>query len=378
MKNRYWFVAMLIILLLANACTKKKQGNTKQEHSGHNVSQPAMNDMDMITLTGRDEQYANITTDTVRLKAMAEYTTLLGTTSLDERKVTVITSRIRGRLDKLFVRNPQEAVAKDQPLYSIYSEELLSYENELLNALQQQQQFANMKDVMERLVEASRKRLLLWGLTAEQIAQLEKDREASPLATFYSPVSGTLVELPVSEGQYVETGTPLFRLADLSQLWIEAQMYTSELRWLYENPVITVEFDAYPNEIFSVVPVFDNPTVEAEQKISLVRFLVAGRSRQLKPGMMAYVNIKRNEKKTVVIPKSSILVGNMITAWIKTGDGTYESRMIELGIQNKKEVEVISGLKEGELVVTNGAFLLNSALILKKGAGMPGMEGMKM
>ncbi|RTL60043.1 MAG: efflux RND transporter periplasmic adaptor subunit [Sphingobacteriales bacterium] len=378
MKNRYWFIAMLTILLLAGACTKKKNNNTKQEHSGHNVSQPAMNNMDMITLTGRDEQYANITTDTVRLKAMAEYTTLLGTTSFDERKVTVVTSRIRGRLDKLFVRNPQEIVAKDQPLYSIYSEELLSYENELLNALQQQQQFTNMKDVMGQLVEAARKKLLLWGLTAEQVTQLEKNREVSPLVTFYSPVSGTLVELPVSEGQYVETGTPLFRLADLSQLWIEAQMYTSELRWLYEKPVITVEFDAYPNEIFSAIPVFDNPTVEADQKISLVRFLVAGRNQQLKPGMMAYVNIKRNEKMTVVIPKSSILVGNMITAWIKTGDGMYESRMIELGIQNKKEVEVISGLKEGELVVTNGAFLLNSALILKKGAGMPGMEGMKM
>lgn len=378
MKYKYWFLTMLIFLLLANACTQKKKGDPKKEHSGHNVSQPAMTNMDMITLTSRDEQYANIITDTVRLKTMAEYTTLLGTTSFDERKITVVTSRIRGRLDKLFVRNPQETVVKDQPLYSIYSEELLSYENELLNALQQQQQFTNMKDVMDQLVEAARKRLLLWGLTTEQITQLEKSGEASPLITFYSPVSGTLVELPVSEGQYVETGTPLFRLADLSQLWIEAQMYTSELRWLYEKPVITVEFDAYPNEIFSAVPVFDNPTVEADQKISLVRFLVASRTRQLKPGMMAYVNIKRNEKKTVVILKSSILVGNMISAWVKTGNGLYENRMIELGIQNKKEVEIISGLKEGEIIVTNGAYLLNSALILKKGAGMPGMEGMKM
>lgn len=94
--------------------------------------------------------------------------------------------------------------------------------------------------------------------------------------------------------------------------------------------------------------------------------------------MMAYVNIKRNEKKTVVIPKSSILIGNMTTAWVKTGDGMYENRIIELGLQNKKEVEVTSGLSEGELIVTNGAYLLNSALILKKGAGMQGMEGMKM
>lgn len=94
--------------------------------------------------------------------------------------------------------------------------------------------------------------------------------------------------------------------------------------------------------------------------------------------MMAYISIKRNEKKTMVIPKSSIVVGEMISAWVKTAKGTYENRMIQLGIQNKKEVEVLSGLKEGELIVINGAYLLNSALILKKGTGMPGMEGMDM
>lgn len=374
MKNKIWIIAISVVSLLAAACTSKKIGDTKQQHSGHESAQPAMNDMDMVTLSTRDEQYANITIDTVKVKQMAEYTTLLGTTSFDERKITMITSRIRGRLDKLFVRNPQEIVSKGQPMYAIYSEELLSYENELLNALQQREQFSNMKQVMEQLVEAARKKLLLWGLTVEQLAQLEKSGVASPLITFFSPVSGTLVELAVSEGQYVETGSALFRIADLSQLWVEAQIYTSELRWLYEKPVITVEFDAYPNEIFPAATVFDNPAVEADQKISLVRFLVTSHSRQLKPGMMAYVNIKRNEKTTVVIPKSSILVGNMITAWVKTGDGMYENRMLELGIQNKKEVEVINGLKEGELIVTNGAYLLNSALVLKKGSGMEGMK----
>jgi membrane fusion protein, copper/silver efflux system len=378
MKNRNWLITISVILLLASSCTGKRNNDTNQQHSVHEATQDTMNNMDMVTLSSRDEQYANIMIDTVKIKAIAEYTTLLGTTSFDERKITVVTSRVRGRLDKLFVRNPQEMVNMGQPLYSIYSEELLSYENELLNALQQQQQFTNMRDVMDQLVEAARRKLLLWGLTAEQVAQLEKNRMASPLITFYSQVSGTLIELSVSEGQYVEIGSPLFRLADLSQLWIEAQMYTNELRWLYEKPDITVEFDAYPNEVFSAVPVFDNPTIEPDQKISLVRFLVTSRNRQLKPGMMTYVNIKRNEKKTIVIPKSSLLVGNMITAWVKTGNGSYENRMIELGIQNKKEVEIINGLKEGELIVTSGAYLLNSALILKKGAGMPGMEGMKM
>jgi len=375
MKYNIWFITIIPVLVIAAACTGS---NTEQQHSGHDIEQPANSSMDTITLSVRDEQYAHITIDTAKIKTMEEYTTLTGITGFDERKVTLITSRFRGRLDKLFVSNPQEMVREGQPLYAIYSEELLSYENELLNAIRQQAQFTSMKPVMDQLVQGARKKLLLWGLTQEQVTHLEKTGEASPLITFYSPASGTLVDLPVSEGQYVETGTPLFRLANLSHLWIEAQMYSSELRWLYEKPVITAEFDAWPGQVFPVFPVFDNPSVEADRKISLVRFLVNNRNLQLKPGMMVYVNIKRNEKKTIVIPKSSILAGNMITAWVKTGDGTYQNRVIELGMQNKNEVEVRSGLKEGELIVTNGAYLLNSALILKKGAGMQGMDGMKM
>ena len=380
--NRKIIMAAIIfhsMVLGIAACSNKKGEKIKLEHSAHiAVSEDSASHADMIILTRRDEQYANIDVDTVKVKRMAEYTTLLGNTSFDERKITVVTSRIRGRLEKIYVSNPQQWVGKGQPLYAIYSEELLSYENELLIALQQQSQFNTMKQVIDQLVEGARKKLLLWGLTSEQIAELESKREASPLVTFFSPVAGTVVEIAVSEGQYVETGTQLYRIADLSQLWIETQLYTGELRWLHESPVITAEFDAYPDETVSVVPVFDNPIVEADQKISLVRFLVTNRNLRFKPGMMAYVNIKRNEKRTMVIPKSAILIGNMITAWVKTGDGMYENRMIELGIQNKKEVEVISGLNEGELVVTNGAYLLNSALILKKGAGMQGMEGMKM
>lgn len=373
---------MLCVIMFALAGCFGKQGGDKMQmqnekqsqHSGHTAS--AMNEMqpDTIMLTKRDEQYANITVDTVRVKNIAEYTTLLGTTSFDERKITVVTSRIRGRLDNLFIRNPQEWVNVSEPLYAIYSEELLSYENELLNALQQQAQFSEMKQLVDQLVEGARKKLLLWGLSRERIARLEQTHEVSALDTFYSPVSGTLVELNVSEGQYVEIGTPLFQLADLSKLWIEAQMYTSELHWLYEKPSITVEFDAYPGEMFDAVPVFDNPAVEADQKISLVRFLVSNHGHALKPGMMAYVNIKRNEKRALVIPKSSLLIGSMITAWVRTGNGLYESRVLQLGIQNKKEAEAVSGLKEGDVIVTSGAFLLNSALILKKGSGMGGMK----
>lgn len=368
------FYVLCFPVALMPGCRDKAAEEKNKGHTGHQNIVAQEIKSDQIKLTKRDEQYANILVDTVRLGTMAEYSTLVGTTAMDERNVTVITSRLRGRLERLYVRNPQQAVSKGQALYAIYSEELLADQNELLNALKQQPKFNTMQQVVDQLVQGARKRLLLWGLSQKQISAVEKSGKVSPLVTFYSPLSGTLVELNASEGQYVETGTALFRIADLSDLWIEAQMYSSELNWLYENPSVTAEFVAYPGETFKVSPVFDNPAVESNQKVSLVRFLLINSGHTLKPGMMAYLSIKRNQKRTLLIPKSSILVGAMTTAWVKTAEGVYESRVIVPGIQNKREVEVIRGLKEGELVVSRGAFLLNSALVLKKGAGMPGME----
>lgn len=291
------FYILCFPVTLTPGCRDKAAEEKKQGHAGHQTAVAQEVKSDQIKLTKRDEQYANILVDTVRVGTMAEYSTLVGTTAIDERNVTVITSRLRGRLERLFVRNPQQAVSKGQALYAIYSEELLADQNELLNALKQQPKFNTMQQVVDQLVQGARKRLLLWGLSQKQIAAVEKSGKASPLITFYSPVSGTLVELNASEGQYVETGTALFRLADLSDLWIEAQMYSSELNWLYEKPSVTAEFVAYPGETFNVSPVFDNPAVESNQKVSLVRFLLIDSRHSLKPGMMAYLSIKRNQKR---------------------------------------------------------------------------------
>ncbi|SDL88032.1 MULTISPECIES: efflux RND transporter periplasmic adaptor subunit [Daejeonella] len=380
-RNNIIIIAIGVMVLwgifLTAACTNDKKVAEQEEHTEAHAA-PDSSGKEILSLTDQDERHANIRIDTVRTKSMAEFSTVLGTANFDQRKLTVITSRIRGRLDKLFVRNPQQYVREGEPIYAIYSEELIAYENELLTAIQMKANPSDLKVSFDQLIEAARKKLFLLGLTNFQIEQIEKSGVASALVTFYSPVSGTLTDLPVSEGQYVEEGTAMFSIADMSRLWIEAQMYVNELKWLDGGAAIQAEFDALPGEIFTVVPVFDNPSLEADSKISLVRFQVENPTNKLRPGMMAYISIKRNEKKTMVIPKSSIVVGEMISAWVKTAKGTYENRMIQLGIQNKKEVEVLSGLKEGELIVTNGAYLLNSELILKKGTGMPGMEGMDM
>ncbi|WP_242928455.1 efflux RND transporter periplasmic adaptor subunit [Pontibacter vulgaris] len=185
-----------------------------------------------------------------------------------------------------------------------------------------------------------------------------------------------IVEDVITGNLYISeySGAPLFQIADVSALWIESQMYTSELHWLSKQPSVLVTFEAFPDKTYTAVPVFDNPTVEPGEKISLVRFMIKNQGNKIKPGMMAYLSVRRNEKRALVIPKSAILIGSMTTAWVKTADGMYENRAIDTGIQNKLEVEVLSGIEEGEVVVATGAYALKGAQVLKSGTGMGGMK----
>lgn len=358
---------ILIILALAVSCSKKPN----ESHEGHVDAHEAM-----LTLTEQERVVANIQIDTARIKTIFEETTLIGTAAVDERNVNIVSSRVKGRIDKLFVRNPGTYVGTGVPLYSIYSEELLSYENEYLLAINENKKATTQKEITQRMVEAARRRLELWTLTEKQINELERTKSISPLITFYSNRSGFLSELLVREGEYVEIGSPMFRLADLNSLWIETQLYSSEINYLRQSPTLEVEFEAFPGERIKGEIVYDNPRLEDNTKINLVRIKVDNKRGNYKPGLMAYVYLKRNRKETLVIPKSALLLENFTTVWIETPDGMFEQRMVRTGISNKREVEIISGLMAGDRVVTSGAYLLNSAWKVKQGGGA--MEGMDM
>lgn len=342
-----------------------------EEHGGHNASHETM-----LTLTSQERNVANIQMDTARTKVLYEETTLIGTAAVDERAVNVISARVKGRVDNLFVRTPGTFVKNGEALYSIYSEELLAYENEFLLAIDQNKTATTQKAVTERMVEAARRRLELWTLSEKQINELERTRKISPLITFYSNRSGYLSELLVREGEYVQVGSPMFRLTDLSSIWIESQLYSNEINYLRQSPDLEVEFEAFPGVRIKGEIVYDNPRLEDNSKINLVRIRINNLNGSYKPGMMAYVFLKRNKKETLVIPKSALLLENFTTVWVETPDGMFEQRMVEIGISNKREVEILSGLTAGDRVVVTGAYLLNSAWKIKQGGGA--MEGMKM
>ena len=356
---------MSVFLLLVGCSTNQEELHTS--HGGEHD--------EMLALTDKEKVMANIKIDTAQVKTLFEETTLIGTATADETRLNIISSRVKGRLDQLFVRNPGQFVKKGDPLYSIYSEELMAYQNEYLLAIDQDRTATTHKEITENMVRATRKRLKLWTLTDGQIRNLETTRDVSPLVTFFSNRGGYLSDLLVREGEYVELGAPLFRLTDLKTVWIEAQLYSNETRFLRQSPNLEVVFEAFPGEQAHGEVVFSNPGLEENSKINIVRIRVDNEKGKYKPGMMAYVHLKTNKKQTLVIPKSSLLLENYTSVWIETADGMYAQRMVKTGISNKREVEIISGLSPGEKVVSSGAYLLNSAWKVKQGGrGMQGMD----
>lgn len=373
--RRYYSILIIFILAVGSSC--KKDDHDSMPGMGVKSDSTTENHSEMLSLDNEKQMLINIMIDTVRFTIINAQTTLTGTVSVDENKQTTITARVKGRIDRLFVRQEGEYIVKGQALYSIYSEELLADQNDYLSTLQQRTKFPGQQSTVEALIQGGRKKLLLWGMKEEQIKNLEMSLKASALLSYYSGHTGFVAKLLVNEGEYTEIGKPLFQIAGLSSVWVETQVYANEINYFNERTEASISIEAFPQEIFKAKVVFENPAMEENSKINLVRFRIDSSDNMIKPGMMARVTINHHPKQTLVIPKSALLIGRMTMVWIEAMPGMFESRTVETGIENKKFVEIISGLKEGERVVTTGAYLLNSAFILKKGANSS-MGGMKM
>jgi Cu(I)/Ag(I) efflux system membrane fusion protein len=329
--------------------------------------QSSQNHANMIYLTDRQQLLINLRTDTASVKNIHENNMLLGTVAQDEKRVEIISARIGGRIEKLYVRNPGEMVKKGQLLYSLYSEELLAAQTDFLQALAQVDSFKNQKEILDQLVAAARNRLRLWGLSEQQMDAIARGGKAAATTHYYSPASGYLADVKITEGAYVEEGMPLYEIADQRSLWVEAQAYPQEFAFLQQNPVVKVEFESLPGEAYEARIVFGTPALEENQKIGLVRFAIQNSDEKIKPGMMAYVRINRGGKQALVIPKSALLLETMKTVWVESEKGMFERRMVKTGVENKREVEILSGIEAGERVVSSGAYLLNSEFVLQQG-----------
>jgi RND family efflux transporter MFP subunit len=347
---------------------------------------------------------------------MKEISTV-GQMNYDERKVSYVAAWIPGRIDKLFVNFTGDHVKTGDPLIQIYSPNLLTTQEEYLLALETLDRVKESPDPQtiegaESLVESARQRLLLWGISEKQIDELKSSRQTNTHMIIPAPSGGTVIHKNVFEGKYVKEGENLFQIADLSNLWMQAEIYESDLALIQPGQSVIIHTEAYPDDVFKGTIVFIDPFLDPKTRTVKVRVNVPNPGFRLKPGMFvdAYINvhihegIKTSDKvvytcpmhpevlaeepsdcpicgmalvrkeaapagTVLAVPKSAVLdTGVRKVVYIEKELGVYVPREIEIGqeaigmVDRKKKrfYSVLAGLTEGMTVVTHANFLIDS------------------
>jgi Cu(I)/Ag(I) efflux system membrane fusion protein len=346
----------------------------KVELTGDNKSA----DMNKITLTSTQIQLAGIQTDTVREQNTGLEKTLTGRVTTNENTAEELSARIAGRIQQLFVRTIGEKIAAGQPVYSIYSEDLQEAEKEYLLAKQQQKVLHNPDVDYQQLISAAENKLQLWGLSPSQIRNLAASGKVSASTTVLSKVSGTVSDIAVHEGDYVTEGMSILKTQALNSLWIEAQLYAGEAGNYKTNDRVSVSFPDLGGPVISGKIEFINPELSDASKVDLIRISISNAQSSIRPGMLAYIAVGNGGNRALAVPASAVLTdGKGSKVWVKNADNSFSPKMIKAGIGNSSYIPIISGLRPGDIVVTNGSYLLNSEAIFKNGSDNS-MGNMKM
>ena len=328
-------------------------------------------------------QSMGVRTAKVQVQPLSRTIRAVSRVMFNERQLTRVSTKINGWVDKLYVKATGDPIRKGQLLLSIYSPELVSTQQEYLLALKnwrtmEKSSFPELKEGAQRLLEASRQRLQFWDVPASQIETLERTGEIRKNLPLNSPVNGIVTKREVTEGQYVTAGQTLLEVADLTNVWVEADVYEYELPWIKVGQPAVMTLTYLPGESFHGRVQYIYPYMSGATRTARVRLDFPNPNLRLKPDMFAQVEIKAPMgKATPVIPSEAVLdTGEKQHVFISLGQGRFEPREVKLGLQgNDDRRQVLAGLKGGEEVVTSAQFLLDSesrfreaiALMLKSG-----------
>ena len=345
------------------------------------VKRSTSENKDEILLSEQQIQLGNIQTDTIRNGSIGDQLVLTATLNFDQMKSSSVSSRVMGRIEKLYYKDLGDYIKKGSPLYDFYSEDLNTAKQEYLLAIDRKKTFTSETVIdFDQLLQSAKNKLLLWGMSEEQIEEMAKNKKATPATTFYSPAAGYITALDIREGGYITEGGTIVKLADLSSLWAEAQVYTSQLAEINMNSIATVQFPDLGGKAIKGNIEFVNPEINPDTRINLIRVSIPNTGNLLKPGMPAYVILKSPQRNTLTLPIDAVIRdAKGASVWIKTGNNSFKSLMIQTGLESNDRIEIKTGLKPGDVVVITGAYLLQSEYIFRKGMNpMSGHDMSKM
>lgn len=297
----------------------------------------------------------------------------IGRIDYDERRVAYVNTKIGGWVEKLYVDYTGQSVKKGDRLLEIYSPELVATQEEYILAFEYVRKLKEnrFKEISERaldLLKSSRKRLEYWDITEDQIIQLEKTGQVNKTLIIHSPVTGVVIHKNVLEGKYIKPGENLYRIGDISKIWVYADIYEYEVPWVRIGQVAEMSLSYLPGKIFKGKVTYIYPYLETKTRTIKVRLEFENPNWELKPDMYADVRIQVEPKKNVLaIPKEAVIHSGLRTVIIvDKGHGFFEPRDVKIGLEATDYYEVLNGLNEGEKVVTSSQFLIDSESRLKE------------
>lgn len=321
-----------------------------------------------LMLSDSQLKLANITTQTVTTQPIGQSVVVNARLVENEELTEVISSRAAGRIEKLFVKETGRTVKKSEPLYQLYSEALLTLQREYLLAKEQYESLGTTEKRYGSFLKAAERKLLLYGLSQDQINKLSETKDVQQRVTFLSPVSGVVTEISVAEGQYVPEGGSLYRIEDISNLWVEAELYPSETALVKTGDKINVRVSGFENSPVQAAVTFLSPEYRSNTQITLMRAAIKNPGMKFKPGMQAQVVFSHSSKKALTVPVDAVIRdGKGTHLYVQRGRNTFTPQMVKTGLEDFDRVEIAEGINEGDTVVVSGAYLLYSEIILKKG-----------
>ena len=338
---------------------------------------PKVEGLAQVTIDPQRQQLIGLrTAEATRGEVGGSFRTV-GRVAVDETRVRHVNVKVGGFIEKIFVDFTGKPVSKGQPLFSIYSPEVVSAQNEYLLARHTQEALASggmMQASGEDLVASARRRLEYWDIPEAVIKQLERTGKPRRTITLVSPISGVVTKKELVEGARIEEGAMPYEITDLSTVWVLADVYESELSKVKEGMPAELSLQAFPNRKFNGKVVFIDPVLSPDTRTAKVRLAFANPKGELKPEMFGEVVLKSGTRQGLRIPNDAVVrSGTQDVVFVATGDGKFQPREVQLGATDDGSVEIVGGLEEGEKVVTRANFLVDSESRLR--ASLAAMRG---
>ena len=337
-----------------------------------------------VMLSEADARRIGVTYARATVGSLAKEVRTVGQITFDETRERTIAPKIDGWIDQLFVDQTGQPVAAGQPVLSIYSPMLVSAQEELLLAkglvADISSASSDARAQASDLLAAARRRLTYWDIPESEIAAIERTGEVRKTLTLRAPSSGYVLEKNVLAGQKIMAGDALYKIADLSSVWVEGEVFEQDLANVRVGQTVRADFQALPGEHRAGRISYVYPTLDSDTRTGRIRVVLPNPGLRLKPGMYATIRIAGTERASVLtVPRSAVLsTGERNIVFVREGSGQLVPREVAVGTSNDQRVEILRGLAPGETVVASATFLIDAESNLGKALGgmgdMPGME----